>query len=199
MDTWNLIFFYTIWSNVLCNGPYCSGCRIECQRRGFGGKRHSEEKKIYRRPEGFESWRGLKHFLGIATKSLLTKRYSLVRKNRKVCQEIFQSLECLILSLGLNRMHRTRSTCQRLQQMQLADSDTATHCNTLQYTATHCNTLQHPATYCNTCRSLFRTYVGFFLQHMQGSFYNMCRFLFRTAAGLFSKHMLSSRLFLQHV
>ena len=32
----------------------------------------------------------------------------------------------------------------------VSDTNTATHCNTLQHTATHCNTLQHTATHCNT-------------------------------------------------
>ena len=127
-------FFFFIQSDL----TFCAmvltavGAELSVSDVDSGGKGILKN-TFYRRPEEFESSRGLKFFLGIATTSLLTKRYSLLRKNGKVCQENFQSLECLILSSGWNRMPRTRFTCQRLQQMQLADSDTATHCNTLQH------------------------------------------------------------------
>jgi len=45
-----------------------------------------------------------------------------------------------------------------INNSQVSNILTATHCNTLQHTATHCNTLQHTATHCNSQICLLHTH-----------------------------------------
>jgi len=50
---------------------------------------------------------------------------------------------CILIAIGQDKC-----------SAKIAESNIATHCNTLQHTATHCNTLQHTATLCSTLQRI---------------------------------------------